>query len=94
VCIGDVVRLGEALVQVSQGRQPCWKLDARFGEPGMAREMQLRGHTGPNGGAPRSGVASLPVASRTVLRVWRADSRAAEAKKSSRREYDMGTSHI
>jgi MOSC domain-containing protein YiiM len=46
VCIGDVVRLGEALVQVSQGRQPCWKLDARFGEPGMAREMQLRGHTG------------------------------------------------
>lgn len=45
VCIGDVVRLGEALVQVSQGRQPCWKLDVRF-EPGMAREMQARGCTG------------------------------------------------
>jgi MOSC domain-containing protein YiiM len=46
VCIGDVVRLGEARVQVSQGRQPCWKLDVHFGEPGMAREMQARGHTG------------------------------------------------
>jgi MOSC domain-containing protein YiiM len=46
VCIGDVVRLGDALVQVSQGRQPCWKLDVRFGEPGMAREMQARGRTG------------------------------------------------
>jgi MOSC domain-containing protein YiiM len=25
VCIGDRFRLGDALVEVSQGRQPCWK---------------------------------------------------------------------
>lgn len=31
VCIGDRWRLGTALVEVSQGRQPCWKLDHRFG---------------------------------------------------------------
>lgn len=31
VCIGDRWRLGSALVEVSQGRQPCWKLDHRFG---------------------------------------------------------------
>ena len=31
VCIGDRWRLGGALVEVSQGRQPCWKLDHRFG---------------------------------------------------------------
>jgi MOSC domain-containing protein YiiM len=31
VAIGDVFRLGSALVEVSQGRQPCWKLDQRFG---------------------------------------------------------------
>lgn len=31
VCIGDRYRLGTALVEVSQGRQPCWKLDHRFG---------------------------------------------------------------
>ncbi|WP_341892129.1 MOSC domain-containing protein [Variovorax sp. YR752] len=46
VCIGDVIQLGDARVQVSQGRQPCWKLDAHFGVPGMAREMQARGCTG------------------------------------------------
>lgn len=31
VCIGDRWRLGTAVVEISQGRQPCWKLDHRFG---------------------------------------------------------------
>lgn len=31
VCIGDRFRLGTALVEISQGRQPCWKLGHRFG---------------------------------------------------------------
>ncbi|MEM1075589.1 MAG: MOSC domain-containing protein [Pseudomonadota bacterium] len=26
VCIGDVFRIGSACLQISQGRQPCWKL--------------------------------------------------------------------
>ena len=30
-CIGDRYRLGSALVEISQGRQPCWKLGHRFG---------------------------------------------------------------
>ncbi|KTE40718.1 MULTISPECIES: MOSC domain-containing protein [unclassified Sphingopyxis] len=30
-CIGDLYRLGSALVEISQGRQPCWKLGHRFG---------------------------------------------------------------
>lgn len=46
VCIGDVYRLGGALVQVSQGRQPCWRLNERFGEPGMARLVQESRRTG------------------------------------------------
>ncbi|MGX5712994.1 MOSC domain-containing protein [Sphingopyxis terrae subsp. ummariensis] len=29
-CIGDRYRLGSALVEISQGRQPCWKLGYRF----------------------------------------------------------------
>ncbi|MBD3747536.1 MAG: MOSC domain-containing protein [Sphingopyxis terrae] len=29
-CIGDRYRLGSALVEISQGRQPCWKLGHRF----------------------------------------------------------------
>lgn len=31
VCIGDIFRLGSAVVQISQGRQPCWKLAAHTG---------------------------------------------------------------
>jgi MOSC domain-containing protein YiiM len=30
VCIGDRFRLGTALVEVSQGRQPCWKQGQRM----------------------------------------------------------------
>ncbi|MBD3730290.1 MAG: MOSC domain-containing protein [Sphingomonadales bacterium] len=33
--IGDKLRLGTALVEISQGRQPCWKIEHRFGHKGM-----------------------------------------------------------
>ncbi|HJV54153.1 MAG TPA: MOSC domain-containing protein [Noviherbaspirillum sp.] len=46
ICIGDVFRLGGALVQVSQARQPCWKLNLRFGHPQMASLVQRSGRTG------------------------------------------------
>lgn len=46
VAVGDVFRLGTALLQVSQGRQPCWKLDRRFDVPDMARRVQQSGRTG------------------------------------------------
>ncbi|HEY9055845.1 MAG TPA: MOSC domain-containing protein [Aurantimonas sp.] len=46
VCIGDVYRLGTALVQISQGRQPCWRLNERFGDPEMAKRVQESGRTG------------------------------------------------
>lgn len=42
-CIGDIFRLGTALVQVSQGRQPCWKQGHRFGVPAVtARIVETR----------------------------------------------------
>lgn len=31
ICLGDRFSLGSAVVEVSHGRQPCWKLDHRFG---------------------------------------------------------------
>lgn len=46
VCLGDRFRLGTALLEVSQGRQPCWKLNDRFGVPDMARRVQSSGRTG------------------------------------------------
>ncbi len=46
VCIGDVFRAGSAVLQISQGRQPCFKLNARFGEKRMAFLVQKTGRTG------------------------------------------------
>jgi MOSC domain-containing protein YiiM len=46
VCLGDLFRLGSALIQVSQPRQPCWKLNRRFGCPDMAARVQASGRTG------------------------------------------------
>lgn len=36
VRIGDLWQLGSALLQVCQPRNPCWKIDERFGVDGMA----------------------------------------------------------
>ena len=36
VRVGEVWSLGEALLQICQPRNPCWKIDERFGCPGMA----------------------------------------------------------
>lgn len=36
VRIGDIWRLGSARLQVCQPRNPCWKIDARYGMAGMA----------------------------------------------------------
>jgi len=46
VCIGDVFRLGEAVVQISQPRQPCWKLGARHGRPDLPLLVERTGFTG------------------------------------------------
>jgi MOSC domain-containing protein YiiM len=46
LCLGDRLRLGTALVEVSQARQPCWKLSDRFGVVDMARRVQDSGRSG------------------------------------------------
>jgi len=46
VCIGDVFRLGRAVVQVSQPRSPCWKINHKFGAPGMSQFVAEQGITG------------------------------------------------
>ena len=40
VCIGDVLQIGSASFAVSQGRQPCFKLNLRFDLPDMAMQVQ------------------------------------------------------
>ncbi|MCB9638638.1 MAG: MOSC domain-containing protein [Myxococcales bacterium] len=46
ICLGDIFRWGEAFLQVSQARQPCLRLNLRFGEKKMARMLQNTGRTG------------------------------------------------
>lgn len=46
ICIGDIVRFGSVLLQISQGRQPCFKLNRRFGRDDMAALVQRTGRTG------------------------------------------------
>jgi MOSC domain-containing protein YiiM len=46
VCIGDTYQVGEAVIQVSQPRQPCWKPARRFKIIDLALEIQRSGRTG------------------------------------------------
>ncbi|TWU29331.1 MOSC domain-containing protein [Bythopirellula polymerisocia] len=44
--IGDIVRIGECLLQISQPRQPCWKLSGRWNMPDLAMLVQKNGRSG------------------------------------------------
>ena len=46
LCIGDILQLGSAVVQISQGRQPCWKINMHRDNPRMAFLFQKTGRTG------------------------------------------------
>ena len=46
VHIGDRFMLGTALIEVSQPRQPCWKIEHRFGAKGMVARIIESGRCG------------------------------------------------
>lgn len=46
VCIGDTYQFGDAIIQVSQPRQPCWKPARRFRVMDFALRIQNSGRTG------------------------------------------------
>ncbi|MDF2855814.1 MAG: sulfurase [Neobacillus sp.] len=46
VSIGDTFEIGEAIIQVSQPRQPCWKPARRFKTKNLALLIQNTGRTG------------------------------------------------
>jgi MOSC domain-containing protein YiiM len=46
VCIGDRVRIGDALFQVTEPRQPCFKLALYFDDPSLPRAMNRSGLCG------------------------------------------------
>ena len=46
LCLGDILSMGSATVQVCQGRQPCWKLNALLENKQMAAQFQKTLKTG------------------------------------------------
>ena len=40
--VGDIYRIGDALVQVSQPREPCYKLGVRFGDKKIIKQFVKR----------------------------------------------------
>jgi MOSC domain-containing protein YiiM len=46
LCIGDRLALGTALVEISQGRQPCATLNHRFGRDDILKRAVANGWTG------------------------------------------------
>ena len=46
VCIGDVFNVGDCIVEISQPRQPCWKLARKFKQASLPFWIQHTGRTG------------------------------------------------
>ena len=46
VFIGDRFTLGSAVIELNQPRQPCWKVDHRFGVKGMTARIVESGRSG------------------------------------------------
>ncbi len=46
VCIGDKVRIGTALLQITEPRQPCFKLALAFEDPKLPRAFTRSGRCG------------------------------------------------
>lgn len=80
LCLFDRFRIGGAELEISQTRQPCWRLNLRFDLPDMARHVQETGRTGWYFRVIREGIISpgdraeltaRPHPDWTLTRVWR-----------------------
>jgi MOSC domain-containing protein YiiM len=46
LCIGDLLRVGSAVLQVTQPRMPCYKLELRFNRHDMIKRFLVSGRSG------------------------------------------------
>ena len=46
ICVGDVLKIGQTKVQITQPRQPCWKLSANTNQKNMTKFIFDNGLTG------------------------------------------------
>jgi len=63
-CIGDVCAIGDALIQVTGPRYPCWKIERRWGLEGLTARVAETGRTGWYGRVLREGMVEpgMPIA--------------------------------
>jgi MOSC domain-containing protein YiiM len=65
VCVGDMYRVGDAAIQVTQPRQPCWKLARRIGTQEIGPLVIGTGYSGWYFGVLHEG--SLQAGDRLIL---------------------------
>ena len=46
LCIGDLLRVGSAILRVTQPRMPCYKLELRFNRDDMIKRLLVSGRSG------------------------------------------------
>ena len=46
ICVGDILKIGQTRVQITQPRQPCWKLSANTNQKNMTKFIFDSGLTG------------------------------------------------
>jgi MOSC domain-containing protein YiiM len=46
ICVGDILKIGQTKVQITQPRQPCWKLSANTNQKNMTKFIFDNGLTG------------------------------------------------
>lgn len=46
ICIGDILEIGETQIEITQPRQPCWKLSANTNQKSMTEFIFKSGFTG------------------------------------------------
>ena len=46
ICIGDIYEIGQSQIQITQPRQPCWKLSANTNQKQMTKFIFDSGYTG------------------------------------------------
>ncbi len=69
VCIGDRYRWGQAVIEVSQPRSPCYKLNKRWGIEDFSTRMQETGRCGWLYRVIQSGVVSVDYPIELIERV-------------------------
>jgi MOSC domain-containing protein YiiM len=46
VCIGDRFTIGQVVLEISQPRQPCWKINRRWGDSSLLKRVTQTSRTG------------------------------------------------